>query len=592
MAAMQDLSPTGKHFHVEEMARVSTGRSGSTADLVDKEKDLEIPIVDSEPETRMTFKKLLPLIAMAFLLNDRGLTSRAHADLTVTVYQDIGGVDRWIWFVLANLLALASVCPCVGSLSDLFGRRYVAMMGASFLIIGMIVCSTAHTMNIFIAGMSIAGVGAGINELTALAVTSEIAPTRKRGFYNCLMVLTIVPTWRYVGLFCGLWAFVGLVLTAVFYHPPPRVNSEGLSRGAVAKRIDYVGGLLSISGMLLFMMGLQWGSYGYTWTSVHALVPLFIGVALLALFFVWEFFFAKFPMFPRTIIASEPRILGLTLVITTISGANFFSVLLFFPTQSYNVFGHDPVGIGLRTLPLGFSILAGACIVLALLSFTGGHIRELMLGSCIFMTAGTASLAALDVDNVSIAYGLLVIAGLGIGGIGMAPDSNVVYITLIMHFCSVVPASIITTIICPPEIIATVTALTLAIRVIGGALGYCIYYSIFAQKFTHFLTDVYVVPTTLEVIDKTIGKAAIEKTVTQVAGLTVAGLLPPIRELPGITSDLAYDKIVLAGREAYAHSYPYVYYVSLAFGIISIICSLFLGNIKKHMNNSIAAAYA
>lgn len=63
--------------------------------------------------------------------------------------------------------------------------------------------------------MSISGVGAGINELTALAVTSEIAPTRKRGLYNAGIVLTILPyspsqlwgqlvashsTWRYIGL--------------------------------------------------------------------------------------------------------------------------------------------------------------------------------------------------------------------------------------------------------------------------------------------------------------------------------------------------------------------------------------------------------
>lgn len=127
-------------------------------------------------------------------------------------------------------------------------------------------------MNTFIAGMAISGIGAGINELTALAVTSEIAPTRKRGLYNSMMVLTILPfcpsvlwgqliastsSWRYVGLFCGLWAAVGLVLTLIFYHPPPRVNAEGLTKKQILGRIDYVGGLLSISGMLLFMAGLQ-----------------------------------------------------------------------------------------------------------------------------------------------------------------------------------------------------------------------------------------------------------------------------------------------------------------------------------------------
>lgn len=53
--------------------------------------------------------------------------------------------------MLANLLALAAVCPFVGALSDLFGRRYIAMAGAALIVIGMIVCSTAHSMNVFVS---------------------------------------------------------------------------------------------------------------------------------------------------------------------------------------------------------------------------------------------------------------------------------------------------------------------------------------------------------------------------------------------------------------------------------------------------------
>jgi hypothetical protein len=55
-------------------------------------------------------------------------------------------------------------------------------------------------------------------------------------------------------LWCGVWAFIGLALTVIFYHPPPRVNSLGMSRKQVLAEIDYVGGLLSVGGMILFMV--------------------------------------------------------------------------------------------------------------------------------------------------------------------------------------------------------------------------------------------------------------------------------------------------------------------------------------------------
>jgi MFS family permease len=152
----------------------------------------------------------------------------------------------------------------------------VALIGATCIVVGMIICSTAHSMNIFICGMVFAGIGAGVNELTALAATSELAPTSQRGKYVAILVFTIIPfcpsvlwaqliayhsSWRWIGCFCAIWAFIGLVITAIFYHPPPRVNSQGLTRRQVLGEIDYLGGFLSVSGMLLFMMGMQWGGY-------------------------------------------------------------------------------------------------------------------------------------------------------------------------------------------------------------------------------------------------------------------------------------------------------------------------------------------
>lgn len=68
-------------------------------------------------------------------------------------------------------------------------------------------------------------------------------------------------TWRW-----GAWINVVLnggtfVLLLLFYWPPPRVNSFNLSKREILVRIDYMGGLLSVTGFALFLLGLQWGGY-------------------------------------------------------------------------------------------------------------------------------------------------------------------------------------------------------------------------------------------------------------------------------------------------------------------------------------------
>jgi hypothetical protein len=158
----------------------------------------------------------------------------------------------------------------------------------------------------------------------------------------------------------------------------------------------------------------------------------------------------------------------------------------------------------------------------------------------------------------------LIVAGLGIGGI-------------------VVPASIITTIICPDDLIATIAALTLSIRVIGGSVGYCVYYNVFLNKF---------VPNATKMIG---GVMELELGITNVSyigeaiTLTAASLIQDLKAIPGIAgNETAYNMVVLAGQEAYAASYKYVYYTSIAFGGVSILAACFLGDISPYMDDHVA----
>lgn len=135
----------------------------------------------------------MALIGMGFLWTGSQIPLYLWGAIPPYIYRELGGLDRWVWFVLGGLLALGAVCPFVGSMSDLMGRRYVALLGSGLLVISTVLAASAQSMGMFIAAMTIVGAGAGISELTALAVTSELAPTAKRGKYVAILIFTIIP---------------------------------------------------------------------------------------------------------------------------------------------------------------------------------------------------------------------------------------------------------------------------------------------------------------------------------------------------------------------------------------------------------------
>ncbi|CZT45295.1 related to trichothecene efflux pump [Rhynchosporium secalis] len=224
-----------------------------------------------------------------------------------------------------------------------------------------------------------------------------------------------------------------------------------------------------------------------------------------------------------------PRILALTLVITFVSGANFFSIIMFWPTQAFNVCGHDPVGLGLRGLPARFSILAGAVTVLLCLSVFGGRNKESMIVSSILMTDGCGALACANRFN--------------------------------LH---------------------QLNSLDLAMRVIGGSIGYTVFYNILIQKF---------VPNSKHLIGGTIIYKLGIKNATYIGHAieyTGASLLPTLRTISGIgKNEKAYQMVVLAGQVAFAESYKYVCYASIAFEAVSIVAACFLGNVGEYMDDHV-----
>lgn len=92
----------------------------------------------------------MSLTAMSFLWVGSQIPLYLFGSVLAVIYTDIGGTDRWVWFVIGYLIPNAAICPFVGALSDLFGRRGVGIVGQICLIVGPVVTSTANNMNICI----------------------------------------------------------------------------------------------------------------------------------------------------------------------------------------------------------------------------------------------------------------------------------------------------------------------------------------------------------------------------------------------------------------------------------------------------------
>lgn len=123
-------------------------------------------MADDDCAPQWTVKRILSFVAMAFLWTGSQIPMYLLGSVPPRIYRDIGGLDRWTWFVIGHAVALAAVCPFVGSLSDLLGRRYVALLGASLLIIGMAVCGSSFNMNQFIGLSCISSLRTERPELT------------------------------------------------------------------------------------------------------------------------------------------------------------------------------------------------------------------------------------------------------------------------------------------------------------------------------------------------------------------------------------------------------------------------------------------
>jgi MFS family permease len=188
-----------------------------------------------------------------------------------------------------------------GRLSDIFGRRYVILIGELLTVVGGIVGATAKDINTVIAGEVILGAAIGTVSV-AYAGISEILPNKYRGIglawteFNLsiwgttavLLATTLYSraSWRVIFWICVAYGGISLLGTAAFYFPPAHPRPDGKTRWQEFKELDFIGAFLFTAGLVLLLFGILSGGTAYPWNSAGALAPLIIGFFLLVGSFV------------------------------------------------------------------------------------------------------------------------------------------------------------------------------------------------------------------------------------------------------------------------------------------------------------------
>jgi hypothetical protein len=203
-----------------------------------------------------------------------------------------------------------------------------------------------------------------------------------------------------------------------FLKMASKPNNESLTRQFI--RLDPLGTLFFLPGMVSILLALQWGGVTYAWNNGR-IIALFVvgGLAMIAFAAVqvWRKDDATIPLR----IIKQRSVLAGTFYVSCIGGG-LVTMLYYISIWFQAIKGVSPVKSGIDTIPMVLGLVFAAI-------FTGGTVRRTgmyvpwMFVSAVLMSVGAGLITTFHVDtNHAKWIGYQVIFGFGIGS-GMQQPS-------------------------------------------------------------------------------------------------------------------------------------------------------------------------
>nr|QKG86294.1 MFS general substrate transporter [Aspergillus sp. FM242] len=297
------------------------------------------------------------------------------------------------WYAGAYLITSAATQLLWGRIYTFYNTKLVFIIAVVIFEVGSALCGGAPNSNAFIVGRAIAGSGSAGIFSGATVIITQIIPLAKR---------PILP----IGGFT-------LAILAFFLRVPKVTNSDPLSRQLI--RLDPLGTLVFLPGIICFLLALQWGGNDYPWQSGR-IIALFVVAGVLIIAFaiiqVWRQEDATIP--PRII---RQRSVFFGAIFALCIGGGMISMLYTLALWFQATKGTSAVQAGIDTIPVVLSLVVGSILSGVMISRLGYYVPFMYLSNVLtsvgsgLITTFTSSTGHSQWIGYQVLYGL----GLGVG---------------------------------------------------------------------------------------------------------------------------------------------------------------------------------
>ncbi|KAJ1831067.1 hypothetical protein LPJ63_004535 [Coemansia sp. RSA 2711] len=484
-------------------------------------------------------------LALFLAAVDQTITATA----TVRISEEFDSLSLAPWLANAYLLSSTALQPITGKLSDIFGRTQMLVAGIAVFAAGSLVCALSRSIAVLLAGRGVAGAGAAVIIGLTLVIVSDIVPMRKRGPYMAVFSLVFSAssvvgpllgglftdhvTWRWIFWLSEPIAGAVVLATLVLLRLPRQRQG---SVWAKLRRIDYLGIVLLVGGLMAFLLGLTLPGSNRHWRSPEVIACLVVGVLVLAAFFAVEWKFARDPVVPLRLF--RVRNVAAMMAASFFMGACLFTPIYYVP-MFYNVVENtSSTTAGIYLLPFVVGIMVTS-IGSGFLVMRLGRYRPFMWAGTAVCTVGLGLLSLVDQDSsLAMRICFLLVAGLGVG--------SFIQLSLIAGQAAV-----------EPQDMAATTAVLTFFRSVGSVFGMAVMQTILSSKLRSRLR---------EIADEFSGQGAI----------TDAALNnPAVIYDAGVPADLR-DAVI----GAYANALHWVFVAIIPFGGLMFLSTLPLKHIE------------